>query len=284
MENGKKTIDDFVDCTDEEWLNILIESVNQTIVGGLEMPRFPSSEVQAQFVGSSKENALIEASNFYKTIKAYAAQLGRPIKRGAVALDFGCGWGRYLRFLWKDIGDSNLYGVDVDPDIIKLCKENGVPGNLDEINPFGRLPYKDNAMDVVLAYSVFTHLPEPIFNHWISEIKRVSKPGCIFAFTIEPRRFLEFIGALANKKMESDWHIGLAKYSQNSKKLLKDYDDEKFIFLPTGGGAHRGADIYGDAVIPISYVAKKLSPDFKVWGYIDEPSRFWQAVVIAQMR
>jgi len=277
-----KTIENFRNTNDDAWLQMLIRSIDTSEVDGLKMPRFPSDAVQSQFVGSSRVNALREGAGFYKLVKAYAVQLGRPISPGASALDFGCGWGRYLRFLWKDVAEKDLYGVDTDPDILELCRETGVPGQLSRITPLGKLPYPDNSIDVILAYSVFTHLPESVFRHWMLELSRVSRPGCIFAFTIEPRRFLEFVGSLAGRPLESAWHAGLAKYADRVPQLLEDYDAGEFVYLPTGGGAHREAAVYGDAVVPIAKVKSVLGTVFKIWGHVDDPARFWQAVVIAQ--
>jgi len=277
-----KTIEKFRGINDDAWLQMLINSIDTTKVDGLKMPRFPSDEVQSQFVGSSRVDALREGAAFYKLAKAYAAQLGRPISLGASALDFGCGWGRYLRFLWKDVAEMDLYGVDTDPDILAVCRETGVPGQLSPITPMGKLPYPDRSMDVILAYSVFTHLPEPVFLHWMQELSRVSRPGCIFVFTIEPRRFLEFVGSLAGRQHESGWHAGLARYADRVPQLLNDYDGGRFVYLPTGGGAHREANVYGDAVVPISLVKTFLDGNFKVCKHIDDPAQFWQAVVVAQ--
>ena len=35
--------------------------------------------------------------------------------RDSRVLDFGCGWGRVIRFFLKDVAPWNLVGVDIDP-------------------------------------------------------------------------------------------------------------------------------------------------------------------------
>lgn len=279
-----KTIEDFRAKSDEEWLDILIESVRKETIDGLTFPRFPEEGIQQQFVGSSNENALREAFAFYSFTKSYAAALGRPIGKETRALDFGCGWGRFLRFLWKDVDTANLFGVDVDPDILAKCREQGVPGNLERIQASGKLPLPDDSVDLVLSYSVFTHLPEEQHLHWMKEIKRVSRGGCVFAFTIEPRRFLEFVGSLGKKPAESEWHAGLRKFAPKIPEMLADYDAGKFVFLPTGGGDYRDPTVYGDAIVPRSYLEKVAAPEYKVWGHVDDPAQFWQAAVVMQHR
>ena len=65
-------------------------------------------------------------------------------------------------------------------------------------------------------------------------------------------------------------------------QLLNDYDGGRFVYLPTGGGPHREANVYGDAVVPISLVKTFLDGKFKVCKHIDDLAQFWQAVVVAQ--
>ena len=101
--------------------------------------------------------------------------------------------GSFLRFFWKDISPENLYGCDVLPLAIDICNSTRVPGNLNLIKSDGNLPYSDNFFDVIIAYSVFTHLTEKMNLHWMRELARVSKPGCVFVFTLEPRGFIDRI-------------------------------------------------------------------------------------------
>src|SRR5882762_1933449 len=83
--------------SDEEWLNINLQSVHTRVVNGLQMPGFPDESLQRQFIGSSGCHALREVFPFYRLIKQRAAQLGRPLKSLSRVLDFGIGWGRIIR-------------------------------------------------------------------------------------------------------------------------------------------------------------------------------------------
>jgi len=276
------TIDDFRKLSDKEWFDLLVESTRTETVHGLRFPRFPANEIQAQFVGSSNEHALIEGLRFYEFFKAEAARAGSPLHPGARILDFGTGWGRYLRYFWKDVAESGLHGVDIDPVIIETCRSLGIPGKLEQIEPFGRLPYADASMDVILAYSVFTHLPENVHRHWMNEFKRVTRPGAIVAMTIEPRRFLEFVAGLKDQQLESAWHIGLQRFSDYAIAMLPAYDAGQFVYLPTGGGDFRDATVYGDAVCPINFFEANWAPEFTVRAHVDDAARFWQAALVLQ--
>lgn len=261
---------------------MLVESVRNPLVSGLKFPSFPLEALQSLFVGSANEDALREAHNFYALMKQAARQHGKPIGRNSSFLDFGTGWGRFLRFAWKDVPEEQLFGVDIDPDVIALARSNGVPGKLSVIDPFGALELPDASIDAILAYSVFTHLPERVHLHWMSEFKRVTRPGAIVALTVEPRRFLEFVASLEGKVPESGWHAGLQRFSAEARGRLADFDAGQLIYLPTGGGDHRAAEIYGDAICPIQYLKDKWAPEFAARVHIDDASRFWQAAVVMQ--
>jgi len=266
--------------SDEEFFGLLLQSVESRVVKGVTFPAFPDENLQANFVGSTGKDALSEAYQFWRLLKSKASELGRPLGETSNALDFGCGWGRYLRFLNKDIRADHLYGVDVNPEIINLCRKLEVPGDLTAIDPVGRLPFPDDFFDIVIAYSVFTHLPEHVHVHWMQEMTRVSRQGAVCAMTLEPRRFIKFVRDEAPKG-SSGWHQGLARFAPLASELLSQFDAGGFVYLPTGGGAYLPSSTYGDAVVPSNWIAE----NWKRWtvnDYIDDGARFCQAVVVLQ--
>jgi SAM-dependent methyltransferase len=268
---------------DRAFLEVLVASVGGREVGGVTYPGFPEDVVQSNFVGSSGETALREAFNFWQLLKEYGALLDRPLARGTRMLDFGCGWGRYLRFLCKDVDVANLHGVDVDPGIVQRCRELGLPGQLKPIQPLGTLPYADASIDCVMAYSVFTHLPEHVNLHWKNEIARVVRPGGVFAFTLEPRRFLEFVRD-KTPGSESPWHKVMARFAPQMDTMLERFDEGRFCYLPSGGGEFRPSETYGDAAVPLPWLEEQWAPQWEVREYVDDADRFWQAVAVVQRR
>jgi hypothetical protein len=113
---------------------MLLKSIKSKRVDGIEFPGFPEESVQAQFVGSSNEAALREGFEFYKAVKEYASALGMPLNNGSSKLlDFGCGWGRYLRFFYNDIDEQNLYGVDIGPTILDTCRKSVIEALIREV-------------------------------------------------------------------------------------------------------------------------------------------------------
>jgi SAM-dependent methyltransferase len=220
--------------TDHEWLSALKQSVSNRLINGVLFPAFPPTELRERFVGSSYGIALDEAATFYQLVRGYAAALGAPVEAGTVALDFGTEWGRFLRFLWRDVDEDKLFGVDVRPEMIELCRDSGVPGTQYLVQPLGSLPIGDGTVSLILAYSVFTHLPEPVHQHWLQELHRVAKPGCVFALTVGPPRFIEFCVQVDDDD-PSLWCRTLKKHVGDGREIRACIDRGEYVFLPTGG-------------------------------------------------
>lgn len=271
----------FPGSRDEDWLGLLVRSIREPVINGVEMPRFPHGNVQRGFVGSADEQTLNEANNFWRYVKKAAVENGKPINRNTRFLDFGSAWGRYTRFFWRDIDPSNIMGCDIDPEIVATCHHLGVPGRFSVIDPKGKLPYPDQSIDVIIAYSVFTHLPENVAEHWMKELSRVAAPGALIAYTVEPRRFLSFIETL-DPNSPSLWHALMATFKDRVPELLAKFDSGEFCYIPTSGGAYRDADVYGDLAISERYIVERWSQYFNLIRYHDDPNEFWQGVVTAR--
>ena len=207
--------------------------------------------------------------------------LGAPMDKESKLLNFGCGWGRYLRFFARDFGPDSMFGVDIDPDIVALNDQLGVPRQVSSISPTGALPFSDGAFSHVIAYSVFTHLPEDIMMHWLTKIRRVTKRGAVFVCTVKPPRFLDFIESI-DPASESDWHRGLRLTAGDIPSLKAKAARGEFVYIPTGGGKYRDGKIYGDTVITEGYMARVWAKFFEVRAYIDDKAKFWQAVAVLQ--
>jgi ubiquinone/menaquinone biosynthesis C-methylase UbiE len=272
---------EFRAMSDEAWLATLLQTTTKLEVRGFRFPCFPDPELQAAFVGTSDEATIREAFSFYIATRGYAEALGLPLALDRRFLDFGVGWGRFPRIFWKDISASNLYGCDVDPGALDLCKSTRVPGNFDRLYPRGRLPYPDSYFQAGIAYSVFTHLSEEAHLHWMRELARVLQPGAVFCMTLEPRRFAAFIEQLPDQPV-SKWHQGLKKFAPHAGQLRAQFDVGQFSYMPTGGGTHREASEYGDAIVPAVFIEREWGHAFALRTYIDEPSRYWQAVAVMQ--
>ncbi|MCC3591004.1 MAG: class I SAM-dependent methyltransferase [Microcoleus sp. PH2017_29_MFU_D_A] len=268
--------------TDREWFEVIQKSVEHPFVDGVELPGFPPDEIQRNSVGSSGKLALGEGFKFYSEIKCYAANLGLPLTRDSRILDFGCGWGRMIRFFLKDVVADNLHGIDVDPEMIDICVNTVRQGNYSIVKPEPPTEFANNSFDVVYAYSVFSHLAEPVHIKWVQEFSRILKPGGILIVTTQARRFIEFCRSLRDQNHESGWYNGLANSFLDTDAAFADYDNGKFLYSATGGGAARPASFYGEAVISPGYVKREWTKYLTFCDFVDDPSKFNQAVIFMQ--
>jgi len=65
-------------------------------------------------------------------------------------------------------------------------------------------------------------------------------------------------------------------------KLLRDYDEGKFIHLPGGGGDILAENFYDDPAIPEGYIHRELIKQFRIAKIVSTSSHIDQKVIIAQ--
>lgn len=277
----------FNSMSDSEYLSLLINSAKRLIYRGVKLPGFPEDAVQRQFSGSLGEQALRDGYNFYQCIKKYCVSLENPIKNGTRILDFGCGWGRIIRFFFKDTSCENLFGVDVDPKMIDFCSKEMHCGNYFLVNSESPSVFQDSSIDVIYAFSVFSHLAEGTAINWISEFSRILKPGGILIATTRDKSFLDECEALRGKDHEFPYHQTMSKIFIPASKYKDDYDNGKFIYAPTGGGGVRDKSYYGEALIPRPYIEAQFTKYLSLCEFVNRghpPFALPQALFVMQKR
>lgn len=93
-------------------------------------------------------------------------------------LDFGCGVGNITRILARTFAEAVVHGVDVSGESIEAARA----GSTGERGPLyavakDRLPYSSEAFDIACAANVFHHIERSQHVYWLSEIRRVLRPG-----------------------------------------------------------------------------------------------------------
>ena len=274
-----------VRCDDAAWLNSLKAASIGSVVDGVQFPSPPDPKWQSNFVGMSGATALEDAFGFYQFVKAeYKGLSGSALGATTRVLDFGCGWGRYLLFFMKDVTASNLWGVDVDPDVIGFCKVSGLPVQLSTVSPYGPTGFASGSLDLIYSYSVFSHLAEPAHLAWLHEFRRILRPGGILVITTQGRHFIEKVTQLlaGAKKDLGPWERSLVASFKNPEASLAAYDRGEFVYTPSGGGDHRPATFYGEALVPMGYMQRSYPRGMELRAFISDPSKFAQAVAILQ--
>lgn len=264
--------------SDPQWLEVLLRSLKSPDIDGFTFPTYPDATLQARFVGNSNEVTIRSAYEFFVYAKSRINASGARLANDARFLDFGTGWGRFMRVFWKDFQAANMIGVDVDPTALSDCQAHGVPGRFLQVDPLGIIDVPDNSVDLVVAYSVFSHLPEDVHLHWLRELHRLMKPGAFFVSTVEPRRFIDYVEKSADNPTNS-WMRTLGAFAPRAVEMKRKFDAGEFVYIGTGGGAYRPKETYGDAVIPLAYIKRVWGALFEIDDYVDDNGRFWQSVV-----
>ena len=126
------------------------------------------------------ETGYFEVLRVFKILEHFGINL-RTI--GSV-YEIGCGTARLLRH-FRYIEGVRLVGSDVNPEMIEWCQAhlNGMEFYHNELEP--PLDFAlDDSFDLILASSVFTHIPLDTQELWLSEMQRILRPGGIFICSV----------------------------------------------------------------------------------------------------
>lgn len=155
----------------------------RTVVG------LPTEAVQLSTTGKTGARNIVEALDFHKAVMVCFRQYcgAHP----PAVLDFGCGWGRIARTFLCVTPSTQIVGVDVRADAVSLAQALAPGISFLVIDPHPpAVSFKDASHDLVVAYSVFSHLSETVAGAWIEEFARIVMPGGLVCLTTRPREHL----------------------------------------------------------------------------------------------
>ncbi len=280
-DSASKLHADAAQLTDEHWANVIFDSVAGKSFNGHMLPAFIDEDMQRTFVGSSGVGALIEAHRFIKVMLGQLGKHGLNFAEDSVAVDFGCGWGRYTRFMLKYIHPDNFYGFDVNSKMVEHCRKAFGMANFMKVGTMPPSPLRDGMVDLVFGYSVFSHLAPHCADAWITEFSRITRPGAIVIMTTQARGFINFCSEIRRSgNLSNPWYEALATSFVNSDQALQDYDRGNFVHA--GHGQYDGT--YGESLIPRGYIEEAWCSDFELVDFIDDPSVLPQALFVLKRR
>jgi SAM-dependent methyltransferase len=155
---------------------------------------------------------------------------GMTLEPGMRILDFGCGAGRLESQLLDESRTVEIWGCDIDEESIAWATEQfGPQFHFFRNDAQPPLDVPPEHFDLVLALSVFTHIPNG-WQAWLEEIRRVLRPGGLaflsflsvvpFAATVEPPDRLEAEGMVVDGA-ENDWSVGGPQVYQTNGWVLE---------------------------------------------------------------
>ena len=161
----------------EQWLESLFERP-------LRARRIPPEHLQIRVSGSAAGEFHGTGERVAKRIAALLRGYDRPLQDYGTILDFGSGPGRVLDAVRDLHPHAQLYGVDIDAEAIGWARtELPEVADFQVVGPTPPLPFPKATFDLIVCISVFTHLPENMQSKWLSELRRVLKPGGILLTT-----------------------------------------------------------------------------------------------------
>lgn len=278
-----------------QWLRVLVRSLHDPVIEAVPMPAFPPLQHQTDTHGTGGRTALEEAGRFVALVDRYAARESRCVTESTRVLDFGCGWGRMLRFFLNRVDSQNLYGVDVRAESVDAARRLNPFARFVQIETVPPMPFDDGWFDLVFAYSVFSHLSEAISRDWMAELARVMKPGALAIVTTQGSGFLDLVESLSTRpnlwrlRLALGRWIGRPRNEEWLRTLRDGFGDiaaarrrlaeGRFVHAPTGGGSELAASFYGESVIPRSYVEREWT-DFELVDFIDDRRCLPQAMIV----
>ena len=235
------------------------------------IPKIPPHDMQRNWTGLMGEAAMSEAMNFFEIVSGMVSKHAVGIGPETKILDFGCGWGRIIRFFMRDVHHSNLHGVDCFPEALEMATAQNKWVNFQLIDAKLPIPLKEK-FDVIYLFSVFSHLSESRQLELLEEFSRLLNSNGFLIATTRPRGFIlkcQQLRSLANQQVQN---CGSTASFVETEKILKQYDSGEFCFDPTGGGGVLDSSFYGEACIPLSYVQRTWSKwfQFREFRYADK--------------
>ncbi|WP_321785084.1 class I SAM-dependent methyltransferase [Burkholderia pyrrocinia] len=216
------------------------------------IPSMAPDDVQISWTGSSGYPLLMQSCAFVRALESGYRRLNDRGLDDAQILDFGCGWGRLIRLMYKFTAPENIYGCDPWARSIELCRESNVRANLSVSDYLpSSLPFADATFDLIYSFSVFTHLSERAATAAISACRKSIKKDGMMVITVRPLSYWDYHDEAQNKV--------------DREQMKQDHAARGFAYTPHDRQAIDGDITYGDTSISLDYIRTNWQ-DWKVAG------------------
>jgi SAM-dependent methyltransferase len=186
------------------------------------LPPMASAEVTTQWTGTSGAALLQQSIPFVRSCADNFTSLTGTTLRQKRILDFGCGYGRFLRLFSYYTRD--ILGVDAWEQSLNHCRTAGfdaIVARSDELPE--DLPY-NGLFDFAFAFSIFTHLSERAAVAALAALRRHARQGAVLCITIRPIEYwaLDANKGIAERAMEAHEKSGFAYFPHHSPDPAKE--------------------------------------------------------------
>jgi SAM-dependent methyltransferase len=158
------------------------------------LPSAPSLDAQKTWTGAHGHDLVAKSIPFMRAAIWHYTRLTRKPINGRNVLDYGCGYGRFLRLIEYFVDPPTLFGCDPWQSSLDLCKSCAVSGLLKLNDAVPReLPFPGTKFNLVYAFSVFTHLPPTVMRACLLAIRRSMAEESLLIITIRPAEYWQWV-------------------------------------------------------------------------------------------
>jgi ubiquinone/menaquinone biosynthesis C-methylase UbiE len=166
------------------------------------MAQYPLDEAMSLAVGGDYDG----------TGKALVAILQNcGLSEGMSIIDLGCGSGRLAKHLGITFDRLNYLGIDVVQELLDYARSKSPEGYQFKLNHELRFPAENEAADMIVAFSVFTHLLHEESYIYLDDARRVLRPGgsVVFSFLEAATNWPIFEAMIGNAKTKTRTHLNM---------------------------------------------------------------------------
>ena len=192
-------------------------------------------------------------------------------------LDFGCGAGRLIKYFAFFDPKHRYRACEVNPHAVDLVKRVLPEVDSRRINSAPPTTFESESMDVVFAWSIWTHFSEAISRSWLEEVHRLLKPSGLALITLHTDELVERYG------IEPQLVAKMKERGGDYSKIRETYDETGFCYWDAYPERARQFGIdnttFGMAFVSVDYVKRKWTDLFDFKGSVVGAPR-WQDVMI----
>lgn len=228
------------------------------------LPKMTELLVQAKWTGQSGLPLMVQSVSFLRAVADdYTRLTGRSLN-DATMLDFGCGYGRFLRLMSYYSDPEKVLGCDPLEASLEHCRSCNIPNALKMSNYVPEsLPYLDKAFDFVFAFSVFTHTSRLAMQASLKALRLVIKDDGVLAITIRPEEY---------------WNIN-PTYAKRAEAMVTAHRSKGLAFAPHSLNTSTEVPAYGDTSVSLVKLAE-IAEDWDIVGTNISSDDFYQIIVL----
>lgn len=224
----------------------------------------------------------------FAMIREVLRRFDRRLDRVASLLDFASGYGRVVRFLLDEVPRERVTIADIYPDAVRFQREElGVHGLVSATEPDG--VQLGGPHDLITSISLFSHLPEALFDRWLVHLAGALSPDGLFVFTTHGPHLLapDFTGDFAFEPRSESRTLAKETYGSTFvsrawvERRVRDLLPGRHVvaFFPRASNRHQDVHVVGptslapcartDLTLPLVFVDGMVREGdrARLWGW-----------------